>query len=89
MNISWLTPTCSWGFRFVLQDYVVKEEGRRRHMSAVFSLCACIYGRHGTEWSNVANSVIQLREKCIVCLTRELHQIERWYYRLGPVLSLT
>ncbi len=42
-----------------LQDYVVKGEGRRCHMSAVFSLCACIYGRHGTErsskWCNSAD----------------------------------
>ncbi len=49
----------------VLQDYVVKGEGRRRHMSPVFSLCACIYGRYVTERSNVANSVIWLREKCV------------------------
>ncbi len=48
----------------------MKGEGKRRHMSAVFSLCACIYGRHDTEWSNVANDVIQLREKCVVCLDR-------------------
>ncbi len=45
-------------------------------MSAVFSLCACIYGRHPTERSNVANSGIRLREKCVVCLSVELQQIE-------------
>ncbi len=44
-------------------------------MSAVFSLCACIYGRHPTERSNVANSAIQLREKC-AALSVELQQIE-------------
>ncbi len=43
-------------------------------MSAVFSLCACLYGRHATERSNGANSVI--REKCVVCLSVELQQIE-------------
>ncbi len=44
-------------------------------MSAVFSLCACIYGKHATERSNLANSVIWLREKCAV-LSVELQQIE-------------
>ncbi len=54
----------------------MKEEGRKRHMSAVFSLCACIYGRHTTERSNIANTVMWLREKCVVCLSVELQQIE-------------
>ncbi len=45
-------------------------------MSAMFSLCACIYGRHATEQSNVATSVIRLREKRVVCLSVELQQIE-------------
>ncbi len=40
------------------------------------SLCACIYGRHATEQSNVVNSLIQLREKHVVCLSVELQQIE-------------
>ncbi len=44
----------------------MKGEGKRCHMSAVFTLCTCIYGRHVTEQSNVANSVIRLREKCVV-----------------------
>ncbi len=45
-------------------------------MSAVFSLCACIFERHATERSNGANSLIRLREKCVVCLSVELQQIE-------------
>ncbi len=44
----------------------MKVEGKRRHMSAVFTLCTCVYGRHVTEQSNVANSVIRSREKCVV-----------------------
>ncbi len=32
--------------------------------------------RQTTERSNIVNSVIQLREKCVVCLSVELQQIE-------------
>ncbi len=49
------TPTRSCCFRFVLQDCVVKGEGRRRHVFAVFSLCACVSG--GMEQNGAANSV--------------------------------
>ncbi len=45
-------------------------------MSAVFPLFTCIYWRHETERSNVVNSLIQLRENCVVCLSVELQQIE-------------
>ncbi len=53
------------------------ERGRDEGATfAVFSSCACIYGRNGTERNRAANSVIHLREKCLVCLSLELQHIE-------------
>ncbi len=59
---------------FVLQNYAVKGEGRRRRMSAVISLCVCIYGRqNGSE----QQTVIWLREKYVLCRSVELQQTAR------------
>ncbi len=44
-------------------------------MFAVFSQCACIYWE-ALEQNTIANSVIWMRENCVVCLSLELQQTE-------------
>ncbi len=76
VNMSKLNSDLFMMLSFCFTKLRCEEDGRRQHMSAVFSLCACIYGRHATERSNVAHSVIRMREKCVVCLSVKLQQIE-------------
>ncbi len=68
-NVSRLNSDLFHCFSFVLQDHVMKEEARRRHKFAVFSLSVSIYRRHGTEQRSIWCVFI-------VCLSLEMQQTE-------------